>query len=54
MIRSEGTTADGETLNAIQELSAEGKDTLIWAATNRVIDGEKQPDKTLRIVRQVP
>jgi uncharacterized protein (TIGR02246 family) len=54
MIRSEGTTADGETLNAIQELTAEDKDTLIWAATNRVIDGEKQPDKTLRLVRQAP
>lgn len=54
LIRSEGTTADGETLNAIQQLTSEGKDTLIWAATNRVIDGEKQPDKTLRIVRQAP
>ena len=29
-------------------------DTLIWAATNRVVDGEKQPDTTLRIVRQAP
>ena len=54
LIRSEGTTADGETLNAIQQLTPEGKDTLIWAATTRVIDGEKQPDKTLRIVRQAP
>lgn len=54
LIRSEGTTADGETLNVIQQLTPEGKDTLIWAATNRVIDGEKQPDKTLRIVRQAP
>ncbi len=54
LIRSEGTTADGETLNATQELSPEGKDTLIWSATNRVIDGEKQPDKSLRIVRQAP
>jgi hypothetical protein len=54
LIRSEGTTADGETLNASQQLTPEGKDTLIWAATNRVIDGEKQPDKTLRLVRQAP
>jgi hypothetical protein len=54
LIRSEGTTADGETLNVIQQLTPEGKDTLIWAATNRVIDGEKQPDKTLRLVRQAP
>jgi uncharacterized protein (TIGR02246 family) len=54
LIRAEGTTADGETLNAIQQLTPESKDTLIWAATNRVIDGEIQPDKTLRIVRQAP
>lgn len=54
MIRAEGTTADGETLTLNQELTTEGKDTLIWSATNRVVDGEKQPDKTLRIVRQAP
>lgn len=54
LIRSEGTTADGETLNASQQLTPEGMNTLIWAATNRVIDGEKQPDKTLRLVRQAP
>jgi uncharacterized protein (TIGR02246 family) len=54
LIRSEGTTADGETLNASQQLTPEGEATLIWAATNRVIDGEKQPDKTLRLVRQAP
>lgn len=54
LIRSEGTTADGETLTASQQLTPEGEDTLIWVATNRVIDGEKQPDKTLRLVRQAP
>lgn len=54
MIRAEGTTAEGETITLNQELTTEGKDTLIWAATNRVVDGEKQPDKTLRIVRQAP
>ena len=54
LIRSEGTTAQGETLNASQELNTEGKDTLIWAATDRVIDGEKQADNILRIVRQAP
>ena len=54
LIRSEGTTAEGETLNSSQELTADGKETLIWVATNRIIDGEKQPDKTLRIVRQAP
>lgn len=54
IIRSEGTTAEGETLNATQRLTTDGVETLIWNATNRVIDGEKQPDITLRIVRQVP
>ena len=54
LIRAEGTTADGETITASQELTTEGNDTLIWAATNRVVDGGKQPDTTLRIVRQAP
>jgi uncharacterized protein (TIGR02246 family) len=54
IIRSEGTTAEGETLNASQRLTTEGVETLIWNATNRIIDGEKQPDVNLRIVRQVP
>jgi uncharacterized protein (TIGR02246 family) len=54
MIRSEGTTAEGETLTVNQELTAEDKDTLIWTATNRVLDGVKQPDTKLRIVRQAP
>jgi uncharacterized protein (TIGR02246 family) len=54
LIRSEGSTADGETLNACQELTTEGNDTLIWDATARVIAGEKQPDTSLRIVRQAP
>lgn len=54
LIRSEGTTAEGETVTVNQELTAEDKDTLIWAATNRVVDGEKQADTQLRIVRQAP
>jgi hypothetical protein len=54
MVRSEGTTAEGETLTVNQELTAEDKDTLIWAATNRVLDGVKQPNTKLRIVRQAP
>lgn len=54
MIRAEGTTADGETITVNQELTTDDKDTLIWSATNRVVDGEKQPDSTLRIVRQAP
>lgn len=54
MIRSEGTTAEGETITANQELIAENKDTLLWDTTHHVVDGEKQADTTLRIVRQVP
>jgi uncharacterized protein (TIGR02246 family) len=54
LIRSEGTTGDGETMTANQQLTTDGKDTLIWAVTNKVIDGEKQPDGEMRIVRQVP
>ena len=54
LIRSEGTTGDGETMTANQQLTAEDKDTLIWAVSNKVIDGEKQPDGELRIVRQAP
>lgn len=54
MVRSEGTTAEGETLTVIQELTTEDKDTLIWSATNRVLDGVKQPNTRLRIVRQAP
>jgi hypothetical protein len=54
LIRSEGTTSDGETLSASQQLTNEGADTLIWAASQRVIDGEPLPDKTIRIVRQAP
>jgi len=54
MVRSEGTTADGENMTANQELTTEGKDILVWAATNRVVDGEVQPDATLRIARQAP
>jgi uncharacterized protein (TIGR02246 family) len=54
LIRSEGTTGDGESLSAIQELGSQGADTLIWAVTQRVVNGEKAPDKILRWVRQAP
>ena len=54
IIRSEGTTADGETITASQQLKPDGENTLIWSATNRVVDGEQQPDNTIRIVRQAP
>jgi uncharacterized protein (TIGR02246 family) len=54
LVRSEGTTGDGETVTANQQLTTDGKDTLIWAVTNKVIAGEKQPDGEMRIVRQAP
>jgi uncharacterized protein (TIGR02246 family) len=54
LIRSEGTTADGEALAACQQLTTEGSETLIWAATQRIVDGENLPDKSMRIVRQAP
>ncbi len=53
-LRSEGTTADGEMITMSQKLTTEGQDTLIWTSSNRVIDGKKAPDITLRIVRQAP
>lgn len=53
-LRSEGTTAEGEVVTMSQKLTTEGKDTLIWTSSNRVIDGKKLPDIALRIVRQVP
>lgn len=54
LIRAEGTTAEGETFTASQEITSESKDTIIWNATQRVVDGEKQPDNKLRLVRQAP
>jgi uncharacterized protein (TIGR02246 family) len=54
VVRSEGTTAEGESVSASQELTTEGSETLIWKATHRIVDGQKLPDKTLRIVRQAP
>ena len=54
LIRTEGTTGDGEILGASQTLTTEGPNTLLWTATQRVVDGEVQPDNLLRIVRQAP
>jgi len=53
-IRTEGTTADGETTSANQTLVFEGKDTFSWTGKDRLIDGESQPDVQLRVVRQAP
>ena len=54
LIRTEGTTADGEVSSANQTLKLEGKDTLIWTAAGRLVDGQELPDVEMRIVRQTP
>jgi uncharacterized protein (TIGR02246 family) len=54
LVRSEGTTGDGEALSASQQLTQEGSDTLIWSARQRVVDGQTLPDQTLRLVRPAP
>jgi len=54
LVRSEGTTGDGESLAASQQLTTDGPDTLLWSASQRVVDGQTLPDQTLRIVRQAP
>jgi uncharacterized protein (TIGR02246 family) len=54
LIRAEGTTADGETFSAMQKITTEGKDVIQWDASQRVIEGAKQPDNKMRLVRQPP
>ena len=54
LVRTEGTTADGETTSANQTLTPEGKDTLIWTAKDRLVNGEKLPDIEMRVVHQAP
>ena len=53
-VRTEGTTADGEAMSANQHLVFESQDTFVWTATERLIDGAKQPDTELRVVRRAP
>jgi uncharacterized protein (TIGR02246 family) len=54
LIRTEGTTADGESTSANQSLKLEGKDVILWNAADRLVDGEKLPDIEMRVVRQAP
>ncbi len=54
LIRTEGTTADGEAMSANQTLSFEGDDAFTWKSTERLVDGEKQDDVNMRVVRQTP
>lgn len=52
LVHSEGTTADGEKTSSNGELSFDGKDTMIWKASERLVDGEKLPDNLLHLIRQ--
>jgi uncharacterized protein (TIGR02246 family) len=54
LIRTEGSTADGEVTSANQTLTFDGKDAFTWTARDRLIDGDKQPDVEMRVARQTP
>lgn len=54
LIRTEGTTADGEVTSANQTLAFDGKDAFVWTANERLVDGDRQPDVEMRVVRQTP
>jgi uncharacterized protein (TIGR02246 family) len=54
LIRSEGTTGDGETFSATQELMPVGPNAFVWSATDRIVDGELMPDNEARFVRPAP
>lgn len=53
-VRSNGVTADGENNTAIQRLTFEGDDTIVWDSTDRYLDGTPLPDLQLRLVRRPP
>ena len=54
LIRTEGTTADGEVTSANQTLTFDGKDAFNWTGRDRLVDGEKLPDVEMRVARQTP
>lgn len=54
LLRTEGTTADGEATTGSGRLTFEGKDTMVWKVTDRLVDGERLPDTELRFVRPAP
>ncbi|MFC7337593.1 YybH family protein [Haloferula chungangensis] len=54
LIRTEGTTAEGEAVTSSQTLVPENDDILVWSVTNKIIDGVKQPDTKIRLVRRPP
>ena len=54
VVRSEGSTADGEALSASQLLTQEDPDSLLWTSQYRILNGEKSADTSFRLVRQAP
>lgn len=54
IMNNSGSTADGKTSSNSGHLIFEGGDTILWRATDRILDGDALPDLELRIVRQAP
>ena len=54
LVRTEGTTAEGEFMSSNQRLNFESKDVFLWAGADRLVNGKLLPDSKLRIVRQAP
>ena len=54
LVRTEGTTADGEAMSANQFLSIKDDNSLLWNAHDRMIAGERLDDNEFRIVRRAP
>ncbi len=54
LVRSSGVTADGESSSALQELTFESDDIIVWRSTHRFLEGVSQPDLELRLVRRPP
>jgi uncharacterized protein (TIGR02246 family) len=54
LVRTSGVTADGEPTSALQELTFESKDAIVWRSTRRFLDGVPLPDLDLRLARRPP
>jgi len=54
LVQTNGTSAEGEKTSAVQNLTFENEDTIVWSSTHRFIAGEGQPDAQLRLVRRPP
>lgn len=54
VVKTTGTTAQGEATSGTARLVVEGKDRMLWTVSERLLDGEAQPDLELRFVRQAP